>query len=558
MRLGRKAGATALVPMILLSGCTGIVKGSDPVAAKPPEPPVGGPPLGGEEPAADARVRRLTATEIERSIEDVFLAGQPDEGPPGPRVLARESFDNQIANLTVGADLLDWLVAKSERAAAKASTRWSTFAPCDVAAHGEAACARTFITTVGRRTFRRPLVSEEITRLTGLYAATRKANDHATSLATVIEAMLQSPQFLFRSELGAPQAKGAGNFVTLTPYERASVLSYALWQSAPDDALLDAAEGGELATPDGLKTSIARMLADPRSRRGVMAFLQQWLEIDTPGAFVKDDPAATPAIRAAVVEQARLVLEDLVFTKSASWKGLLSSSTTFLNGPLAAVLGAKGVTGDAFARTTGDASKSAGLLTLPAFLAAHSPGKGSSPIFFGLFVRRRMLCLEMPSPPAAPFPKSDPNVSTRERYRQHTDDPKCRACHALIDPIGYGFERFDALGRYREVETLAQGTVPLSGEGQLLDSDVDGPFIGVTALAARLGESTMARSCFAKQMLTYLLGRSAAQTEYAGDERLVDGALRAPDTDATSMIAALLGNEALFTRDARNLMEAKP
>jgi hypothetical protein len=381
-------------------------------------------------------------------------------------------------------------------------------APCDRAAKGPDACAGEIAKTLARRVFRRPPTQQEIDRAKKLVLA---QTDFEAGVRAALRAMLASPSFLYRSELGAPVGDGT---YRLTPFEIASALSYGFWGTTPDDELLAAAEAGELSSPAGIEKQARRLLASPRARDMVALFGEQWLGAEvvttvdkSPTAF----PEMTPELREAMREETRRFVAGAFFDGARTPDTLFIGTRSFANGPLAALYGIPGVSGAAMREIELPKGVRAGVLGHASVLAATAHSDQTSPIRRGLFVRRRLLCQEFPPPPpnAGGIPKVDPNATTRERFAQHTADPACASCHKYIDGIGFGFERFDPIGRVRD----AENGKPVEARGDM--NDVEGlgtktsaPFSSLPELGATLAASRAAKACVATQYWRFARGHA--------------------------------------------------
>jgi hypothetical protein len=383
--------------------------------------------------------------------------------------------------------------------------RVASLVPCPSA--DPATCANQFVRIFGARAFRRPLRDAEITRYQRLVAS---STTYATGLATAVRAFLSSPHFLYRPEGNQIEAAGTAR---LTAHETASALSYLLWGSMTDQTLFDAAASGQLDTPAGIEQQARRLLADRRSRDAVGQFAVQWLGAEE--VLVADkDPARFPGLdlhlRASMVEETHRFVTHVVFDSSHHYDELLLSDSTFVDGPLAALYGIAGVTGAAFQKRPYADPHRVGLLGHAALLASYARSDQTSPIKRGLFVRRRLLCQDLPPPPAdvPPVPAVDPKATTRERFRQHTSVAGCASCHRYIDGIGFGFERFDAIGRLRADDNGH----PIDSSGDM--NDVEGlqtntaaPYTDIRGLAAILTASSAAKNCLATQYYRFAHGR---------------------------------------------------
>ena len=390
--------------------------------------------------------------------------------------------------------------------------------PCDIAIDPEA-CAQDFVADFGRRTFRRPLSDAERSKYT---AQILGAPDTTTGIRNVLRTMLSSPLFLYRSEIGEPL--GDGTF-RLTPHETATLLSYTFWATTPDAELLAAADDGALATPAGIEAQARRLIADPRSRPVLDTFTVQWLGIEKVASISKD-PALFPewndALSASMLEETRRLVSHTVFEGSGKFEDLLLSETTFVDATLAAFYGAPAPE-SGFSSVPSPANREAGLLGHASVLSAYAYSNQSSPILRGLFVRRNLLCQEFPAPPAdaATVPPIDPDATTRERFSQHSSDPVCHSCHQYIDDLGFGFEKFDAVGRYRETENGK----PIDAAGDMNDveslgSNTHAPFESLRGLGEHLAQSRSAKACFAKQTYRFTMGRLETADDVCGIDEL--------------------------------------
>ena len=368
-------------------------------------------------------------------------------------------------------------------------------------------CAEQFIDGFGKRAFRRPLTPEERARYVVMFTA-GQTSGFADGISLVIEGILQSPSFLYRLELTPAQA---GSPVTqLDGYELATRLSFALWNSLPDAALLDAAAQGQLASVEGLRTQADRLLESERARGALSSFHLQWLGLDTlldRGKEPQLFPEYSSTLRQAMQDEVTDFADFVIRRGDGKLATLLSAPFTRTSSPeLLSLYGATAAP-QADGSVPLDPGQRAGLLTQAAFLSAHSHPNQTSPVQRGKFVRTNLLCQDLPSPPPnvnSTPPEPDPTATTRQRFEQHRADPSCAACHRLIDPIGVGFESYDAIGRFRSTEN---GTA-IDATGELADAgDASGNFDGAVQLGQRLASSTALRDCVQKQWFRFSLGR---------------------------------------------------
>lgn len=496
-----------------------------------------------------APLRRMTRSEYNATVRD--LLGD-DTKPARDFALEEEAlgFNNNAANLVTSAALAEKYMLAAEGIAARAITTGSPQIGCDPVALGAEACARQFIERFGKRAYRRPLRSEESAQLLEQFTLGSADGTFEEGLQLVVQTALQSPQFLYRVELGQP-ALGGEAVVKLDGWETASRLSYLLWGSMPDDALFAAAEQGSLATPAQIEAQARRMLEDPKAHEAVANFHEQWLDYDRIANVGKDAatyPSWSPEIGSLMHEETRQFLDDVVFGPSGGLGALLTSPTTFLNEKLATFYGVTGATGEGFQRVTLDPAQRAGVLTLGTLLTINAHSNQTSPVHRGKLVRERLLCANIPPPPPnvmVKAPEPDPNSTARQRFAQHSMDPSCKGCHTLMDPIGFGFESFDGMGRFRTVD----GSAPIDASGDLVGTDVDGHFNGVSELAAKLSQSQQVASCYATQWFRFAYGRGESDADTCSLAALRTR-LQASSGNIKELLVALTQTDAFLYRPA--------
>jgi hypothetical protein len=463
----------------------------------------------GDEVPAPRRLRLLTRLEYASSVADLLAIPVPQvDNLPIESVV--DGFDNNAVAQVVTSRHMDEYLATSERLAAQAMTASKgRLLTCQATMAG---CDRTFITAFGRRAFRRPLTEAETTRYLALFDPQVTGSSFDKGMELVIRAMLASPNFLYRSEVGEKAPDGT---FKLTGYEVATALSYFLWSTTPDDQLLAAAGSGQLDTPAGVDTQARRLLADPRSRPAVANFFREWL--GTGGfQFTNKDtaiyPRFTDQVRNAMIAEADAFVNYVTFEGSGTFAELFTADYVFANDLLATFYGLPaGGSPDLRKTPAGGADRSrGGLLTLGALVGMHAHPNESSPVRRGVFVRERLLCQSLPPPPQnlnVMPPGLDATLTTRERFSRHSSDPACGSCHQYIDSLGFGFERYDGVGAYRTDE----GGRPVDASGDLrgaekLGSDSDQPFKGPIELGALLAASPNAQACLPRQLFRYARG----------------------------------------------------
>ncbi|HUS64765.1 MAG TPA: DUF1592 domain-containing protein [Kofleriaceae bacterium] len=521
-----------LLACVACTGCVGSVEG-------PPADP--GPTCGVP---AFTPFRRLTRHEYDRTVRDLLGddSAPADAFPPEEDV---RGFDNNAGALTMSDRLAEAYLGAAEALAEHAIADVDRLTGCAADTMHDA-CARAFIDAFGARAFRRPLDEEERAVLATVYATGAAQWDHATGIRLVLEAMLQSPQFLYRIEMGEP---GGDGWSRPTPWEMASRLSYLFWGSMPDEELFAAARAGRLSTPDELEAHARRLLADPRAAEHIAHFHEQWLGVRDMGGVDKDDevyPDFSPELVPSMQEEVRRFTVSVFTEGSGTVEELLTATYSFVDEPLAAYYGVGGVTGGGFHRVDFDPTRHAGLLTLGGVLATNALPTETSPILRGKFVQERLLCNTLPSPPddieIVP-PDPDASLTTRERFEQHRADPLCAGCHDLMDPIGFGFEHYDGAGRWRDDEN----GLPIDDSGALVASDVDGAFVGPVELGRKLAGSAQVQTCVATHWFEVAHGRSATPEDACSIDQL-EARLAETGGDLRELLVALVRTDAFRYR----------
>ena len=415
------------------------------------------------------------------------------------------AFDNSAEAGLVTSVHVDQYLKAAAALADLALQSPASVVPCDPSGDAKA-CSAQFARAFGRRAFRRPLTDDEVSKYAGLVTAQA---DFKTGVGVALQVMLSSPYFLYRFELGAAQPDGS---FKLTPHEVATALSYMFWGTMPDQALFDAADGGALDDAAGVEKQARRLLADPRSRPVVEVFASQWLGVESILVAQKSAalyPGFDDGLRRALAEETRRFVSHVVFDGTRKYGELLTAEYTFANEALAGLYGISGVVGAELTQVPTPPERRAGLLGHGSVLGAYAYADQSSPVRRGLFVRRNLLCEDFPKPPPSggKVPAVFPGATTRDRFTQHSQDPACHTCHQYIDAVGFGFERFDAIGRYRDTESGK--AIDASGDlndVEQLGSGTHAPFDGLPKLAGVVAGSERAKACFARQVYRFTRG----------------------------------------------------
>lgn len=358
------------------------------------------------------------------------------------------------------------------------------------------------------RAFRRPALDEEVEKFTKLALfALSKEETFERGIQLAVTAVLVSPHFLFRVE-NQTQPDNADLIQPITDYELASRLSYFLWSSMPDKVLFDLAAQKKLRNPKVLEQQTRRMLQDKKSQALVNNFATQWLNLRNLEE-VSPDPKRFPAFDDKLRRDMQKESEEFfaaIMREDRSVLDLLTANFTFLNERLAKHYGISGVKGEAFQKVSLAGIPRAGVLTQASILTLTSNPTRTSPVKRGKWILENMLN-EPPPPPPPNVPeleevaKEQPGMSLRKQLEIHRESPTCASCHNLMDPLGLGFENFDAIGKWREKD----GKLPVDASGELPGGQkFSGPIELINLLKKK---SPQFRRCLVEKMLTYSLGR---------------------------------------------------
>lgn len=464
--------------------------------------------------ASSSLARRLSQAEIDNSLRDIL----GDTTRPAQQFLLEDEFapyDNDYTLQQASRALIDSVEALAEDVATRTladPARRARVVPCTTTGAGDAACFRQVISSMGRRLLRRPLTDAEIDRYAKLQAFAVEPGVGAgfdTAVELLLRSLLQDPEFLYRVESGTPL--GQTGVYRLDDYAIAARLSYLLWGTTPDDALLDRAAQGGLSSAAERRQVAEAMLQDPRAREQVHRFHAQWLGY-----------RAIPHDASLVAEfnqETTKLLDRVVFEEKRNYLDVFLSSETHLTSRLATHYGLPAPPGGAGWVQYG-ASGRAGILSHGSVLAAFSKFSDTSPTQRGIFVRARLLCEKISPPPAnvdVDQPPGDADqVCKFDRYAEHRAIPSCAVCHDKMDSIGFGLENYDVAGRFREHDDgLPQCSI--AGEGSVAGL---GAFEGPAELARMIVDSKQLEACVVRQLYSFAVGR-----ELETDEQEAVGAL---------------------------------
>lgn len=446
-------------------------------------------------------LRRLTRYEYDNTLRDLL----GDDTRPGSQVLPEDSltpFDNEYAQQEASQPLIEGLERLARDAAERLvndPARRDQVVGCTPTGPADEACLRAGVIRLGRRALRRPLAPAEVDDFVALgLAFAEREDDFDAGVAVVVRALLQDAELVYRVEQGTPVAGEPGVYV-LGDFELATRLSYLLWGTTPSDAMLDAAEAGELHTPQQLRAMAAVMLQDPRARGQIERFHAMWLGF----AQLPHAPALTNAMRS---ETAALV-EHVVFDEPQPWTALFTAPETFIDATLAEHYGLPAPADGAAWVSYGDSGRQ-GILSHGAFLSVAAGPGDTSPVRRGKMIREQLMCQTIPPPPPnvdadVPPPQEEAECKW-DRYAAHREGGSCAGCHAQMDPIGFGLERYDRQGRYRTHDDGAPQCI-ISGDGEL--QGVGGTFNGPAELADLLVSHALLEPCVARQLYRFALGR---------------------------------------------------
>ena len=396
---------------------------------------------------------------------------------------------------------------------------------CGAPGKYSAECARQIVENLATRAYRRPATAQEVERLMGLVNEVRRRDSFEEAIRVAVQAVLMSPNFLFRIEQD-PETGSGGVFAggnqkplptpyLISDYELASRLSYFLWSSMPDDELFRAAAQKQLRQPGTLDAQVKRMLADPKAETLATNFGEQWLNLRLMDRK-KPDAAKFPLVDDELLDSMRretLLFVNAVIREDRSILDFIDGRFTYVNGPLARFYGIPGVNGEHFTRVDMDGERRSGIVTQGAVLSLSSYATRTSPVIRGKWVLENLLGSVTPPPPDDIPALQEADLGTaaslRQRLEQHRSDPACAACHSQMDPIGFGLENFDAAGAWREKD----GQFDVDSTGTLPDGRT---FTGAKGLKQiLLSQSHAFTENFSEKLLTYALGRGLERADRA-------------------------------------------
>ena len=502
-----------------ISGGAGVGPGSGLVASAGTAGTAGSVGVAPPGPQPTGKLHKLTAGELQNSLHDLLGADVPIS-PVEPDTESEGFVSVGAAAVSIspaGVGLYEAAISGALDVALADPARAALVVPCVPSVLGDVVCVTSSIEAFGRRAFRRPLSSEESARhLAVAQAIEQESQSPLIGLRYALSGILQSPHFLYRAELGVLSQSDGGR-LKYTGFEMAARLAARLWNTLPDQALLDAAQAGTLDSAAGVREQAQRLVAAEKARGAVTAFVDDLYGIERLYRSIKDAalfPAWSDSLRDAMHEELKRRVLDSVFDTPGDFLALYDSRVTFVNDELATFYGL------ACRRVELPVtSPRVGLLGAGALLSAYALPQRSSPTARGKFVAEALLCRSVPPPPpevdtTLGTPMADPNATLRERLELHRSNAACAACHALMDPIGLGLEQFDGIGAYRETD-----------HGKPIDpsGDVDGvPFANAAELGTVLRANATTARCFVNKLYTHAQGRSTLDVDGPAIDALVE------------------------------------
>jgi hypothetical protein len=454
-------------------------------------------------PLSRTRIRRLSTAQWTNTVVQALTVTPRVATFPADALSSTTGFNTDAALNKVSVLLARAYFDAGDGLAPKAATAALQAYACLATNARDATCRASFLEDFGARLFRRPLTDEEIGRYGAFLTAQAALDPPETAVASVIRAMLLSPNMVYLTELGSSQA----GEVTLTPFEQASLISYTIADVPPDQALIMAAQKGSLNDAGERARHAQRLLQAATARAKYADFWQQYLPLgDLRGAAGVD-----PTLSAAIEDETKLHFDKIVWQQSGSFADLVTAPYTYGAMALSAVYGS--LTPGQNGALDLPAGQRAGFLTQAGFL--FLPADASVPhkvVHRGLAVRRRLLCQSPPPPPANLMPNAaelqplGADATPLESFVAfQMQKPQCAACHDSFQPIGLAFEQFDNMGKHR---TTYESGRPIDTSGELKDAgDASGPYANAVEIAQHIGQSKIGEYCFNRQYAEYALGR---------------------------------------------------
>lgn len=504
----------------------------------------------------DKPLSRMTAAQYENTARDLFAPAEIQEVTL-PHELSIGAFNNNVEVTTATSTLVEAYHSAALSISQDVMGNLDAVLPCQ---RGEQSCGRQYLTELARRAFRRPLSEQERTALLADFDGWMASHGFDAALQLSIQLLLQSPEYIYFIEDGlAPNDKGD---IPLSSYEVATRLSYFLWNTMPDERLFELAAQDKLRDRETIASEAMRMLGDARAHEAVMRFHRQLFDLHKIGnngvdpdyfpylteRYPDEDTADLVHIllQPAMRWESELFIDQIVFNGDAKLSTMLTSSRSYatpayswlygiedseLSGePISWQLAGKGLYDEEegeglqeYYPVDLDPNRRAGVLTHIGWLHSHANPRQPSPVHRGVFVLNRLLCRKLTAPTDVPALETtnagkEPKTN-RDRYDIHTESAACQTCHVAIDGVGFTFEGYDSLGRWRDTDN----GYPVDTTGELSGTDQDGPVSGAVELMHKLGSSRSVHDCYTRQWFRYAFGRNEAGADEAFLNSLSDG-----------------------------------
>jgi hypothetical protein len=537
--------ATWVVASALLfgTGCVGRISGG----AKASGPNGGGPVCGAHPYGARTELHRLTPLQYQHAISDIF-GGQVAASSlyPGAYGQSVTGYSTEEAINEVGDQSTEQLMNAAEAVALEVATAMPALLPCSAGSSPDLSCVGTYLDTVGRLAYRRPLTSDERTALTATFQTAQAGGaTFAEAVAILTAHLLQSPQFLYWVE----DAAGTGR--ALTGYELASRLSLMFWDSVPDEVLLTAAANGQLDTPDAVAAQAQRMLASPKANTTLARWMREWTQTAALTASNKDAtvyPFFTAAYAQSMNDSFDLFAVDQL-RNQGTLSTLLTSPEAFVDANLASAYGVPAPASGQWQKVSLDPTRYAGVLSQALVLATNAHPNTSSYVYRGRTLRKRVLCEPFPAPPAnaqTTFATltMPANPTGKQTSAVVQSQPACASCHSLIDPGGLSFEHFDGAGSYRGQYASGKsidpsGTTTFGGQTVTFSSNVD--------LAAQVAQLSELEQCVGAQLFRFTFSRMETADDACTVQPILD-ALHASGGNLGTALLAVTATDAFSYR----------
>ncbi|MDB4981478.1 MAG: hypothetical protein JWM82_2230 [Myxococcales bacterium] len=449
-----------------------------------------------------SRIWRLSATQWQNTVAQALGVAAPDVSAfPPDQIDPQTGFSDDSTGDKVTLPLASAYFDTSDRLAMQAAPAAATAFPCLATAPIAATCAQTFVQSYGPKLFRRALTPAESSSFAGYLASESKLDPAPTAVISTLKAMMMSPSFFYRTELGNSKPGP----VDLTSDEIASMLSYTIADVPPDASLTQAASSGQLADPAMRTAQAERLAALPGAKAKLATFWREYLALG--------DAPTTPGIDASMHTEAETFFSKVVWDNAGGLKELLTAPYTYADSMVAQLYGSAKPAADG--KLMLDPAQRAGILTSASMLAKTSAASQAATVIHrGLLVRERLLCTIPPPPPAAVVPDpaqiqmAGPDATAKENYAQFKmAKPGCDVCHQTFQPLGLAFEAYDAVGKFRTAYPTTNK--PIDTTGELTNAgDATGPYTSVVDMAAKIGGSQIAQYCFAQQYAAFAFGRA--------------------------------------------------